>query len=52
MHDPLTVAWTVAFEDIEDGWVMARVLSRISARAAGSLRTARVSSRLCGRIAK
>ncbi len=38
MHDPLTVAWTVAFEDIEDGWVMARVLEKPGAMSQGRTR--------------
>ncbi len=38
MPGPLTVSWTVAFEEVEDGWIMARVVEKPGAMSQGRTR--------------
>lgn len=35
MADPLVVAYTVAYDDVEDGWVMAQIVEKPGAISQG-----------------
>jgi predicted RNase H-like HicB family nuclease len=38
MSGPLTVSWTIAYDAVEDGWIMARVVEKPGAMSQGRTR--------------